>query len=116
MNGAGIHPALFSGRIAGRVTAAALEHDDPAEMTAYDRALRASPFLDPIFFWMIERIRTWDDELLNDVGEELDGKGWRAVDLRMAFSILLRKPRLALHAREFYRMMRALELCEHYGW
>lgn len=116
MNGAGIHPGLFSGRLAGEFAAMALDREDPSAMTNYDRVIRASPFLDPILWWMIERVRTWEDRLLNAVGEELDGRTWRAVNLRMALSVLLRKPRIALHAREFYRMLRALELCEHFGW
>jgi len=116
MNGAGIHPGLFSGRIAGEFAVAALERGDPAWMTGYDRVLRASPFLDPLLFWMIERVRVWDDGLLNAVGDELDGLHWRAVDLRLALAAVLRRPRLVLHAREFYRMIRALELCEHFGW
>lgn len=116
MNGAGIHPGLFSGRLAGEFAVRALEADDPSRVVGYDRALRESPFLDPLLFWMIERIRTWEDDLLADLGQELDGLAWRDVDLRMAASALLRKPRLALHAREFYRLLRALELCEHYGW
>jgi len=116
MNGAGIHPGLFSGRLAGFYAGVALATEDPAAIVGYDRVLRASPFLDPLLFWMIERIRTWDDRLLNAVGEEIDGLSWRAVDLRLALSTILRHPSLALHAREFYRMFRALELCERYGW
>lgn len=116
MNGAGIHPGLFSGRLAGEFAAHALEHEDPASVAGYDRVIRASPFLDPLLFWMIERVRTWDDRLLNSVGETLDGLDWRAVDVRLAVSCLLRKPWMAIHAREFARMIRALELCEYYGW
>ena len=81
MNGAGIHPGLFSGRIAGEFACAALEREDPGWMTGYDRVLRSSPFLDPILWWMIERVRRWPDRLLDAVGEELDGLGWGAVTL-----------------------------------
>ena len=116
MNGAGIHAALFSGRIAGECAMIALDREDPSHMAVYDRILRASPFLDPLLLWMIERVRTWDDRLMNAVGAELDGNGWRAADLRLALSAALRSPRLFLHAREFYRMVRALELCERFGW
>ena len=116
MNGAGIHPGLFSGRLAGEFAAAALDRDDPAALVAYDRAIRASPFLDPLLWWMIERVRRWDDGLMNDVGAELARVGWKGVDLRAAASALVRKPWLGLHGREFLRMIRALELCEHYGW
>ncbi len=85
-------------------------------MMAYDQVIRASPFLDPLLIWMIERVRTWDDRLLNSVGEALDGKDWRAVNLRLAAAYLLRRPWMVAHAREFLRMVRALELCEYYGW
>lgn len=116
MNGAGIHPGLFSGRLAGEFAALSLEKEDPGAMTGYDRVIRDSPFLDPILWWMIERVRRWSDRLMNDVGDELEGLDWRAVNLPFATSTVLRKPWLSLHAREFLRMVRALELCEHYGW
>jgi digeranylgeranylglycerophospholipid reductase len=116
MNGAGIHPGLFSGRLAGAFGVAALEKEDPGAMLGYDRVLRNSPFLDPILWWMIERVRGWTDRLMDDVGEELDGLDWRAVTLRFAGRVIRRKPRLLAHTREFLRMIRALELCEHYGW
>ena len=116
MNGAGIHPGIFSGRLAGEFAAMALERDDPAAMTAYDRALRSSPFLDPLLWWMIDRIRGWSDRLMDDVGEELARTAWKSVNLGTALRTLVRKPWLGLHSREFLRMIRALELCEHYGW
>lgn len=116
MNGAGIHPGLFSGRVAGEFASSALEREDPAAMLAYDRVLRASPFLDPLLWWMIGRVRRWSDALMNTVGEELERVGWKGVNLSVAASVLLRKPWLGLHGREFLRMIRALELCEHFGW
>jgi digeranylgeranylglycerophospholipid reductase len=116
MNGAGIHAGLYSGRLAGEFAAVALEKEDLGAMTGYDRVIRGSPFLDPILWWMIERIRGWSNRLMNDVGEELEGFGWQSVNLRTALVTLLRKPWLGFHTREFVRMIRALELCEHYGW
>ncbi len=116
MNGAGIHPGIFSGRLAGEFAAMALEKEDPSAMTAYDRALRTSPFLDPLLWWIIERIRHWSDRLMNDVGEELARLSWKSVNLATALRTLLRKPWLGLRSREFLGMIRALELCEYYGW
>ncbi len=116
MNGAGIHPGLFSGRLAGEFASMALEREDPAAIRGYDRALRASPFLDPLLWWMIERIRRWSDGLMDDVGEVLADLGWRSVNPATALRTLVRKPWLGLHSREFLRMIRALELCEYYGW
>ncbi len=116
MNGAGIHPGLFSGRLAGDFGVAALEREDPAAMCGYDRALRGSPFLDPLLWWMIDRVRGWTDRLMDAVGAELDGQDWRAVTPRFAGRVLRRKPWLLAHSREFLRMIQALALCEHYGW
>src|SRR5947208_2398252 len=112
LNGAGIHSGIFSGRIAGEFAVTALTREDPTSMVAYDRAMRASPFLDPLLSWMIDRIRRWGDRLMNSVGEELHGLDWRAVNPRLILSVLLRKPWLGIHAREFYRMILALELCD----
>ena len=116
LNGAGIHSGIFSGRLAGEFAVTALTREDPTSMVAYDRAMRASPFLDPLLSWMIDRIRRWGDRLMNSVGEELHGLDWRAVNPRLILSVLLRKPWLGIHAREFYRMILALELCDRYGW
>ncbi len=116
MNGAGIHPGIFSGRLAGEFAAAALTRDDPSALVGYDRVLRASPFLDPLLWWMIERVRAWSDRLLDSVVDELQGAGWRGLTWRKAASVLVRKPWLGLHSREFLRLVRALDLCERYGW
>jgi flavin-dependent dehydrogenase len=116
MNGAGIHPGLFSGRIAGECAVTALADENPGAMLAYDRILRDSPFLDPLLPWMIERVRTWSDALMDSVTEELQGLEWRAVDARLVVRTILRKPWLVRHARDFLRMIRTLELCDRYGW
>jgi len=116
MNGAGIHPGIFSGRIAGECAVAALTNEDPNAIVAYDRILRASPFLDPLLWWMIDRVRGWSDRFMNSVAEEIHGLEWRAVTVRLALRVFARKPWLAAHGREFLRMIRTLELCERYGW
>ena len=51
ISGGGIHPALWSGRVAGAIGAEALAAGDVARLDRYDRVLRASAFLDPIFLW-----------------------------------------------------------------
>jgi digeranylgeranylglycerophospholipid reductase len=116
MNGAGIHPGIFSGRIAGECAVAALASEDPSVVLAYDRILRASPFLDPLLWWMIDRVRGWSDRFMSSVAEELHGLDWRAVNVRLSLRTFARKPWLAAHARQFLRMIRTLELCERYGW
>ena len=116
MNGAGIHPGLFSGRLAGEFAVAALESHRMEIMSEYDRVLRQSPFLDPVLGWMIDRVRHWDEALMNNVGRLLHPWGWKGVTLGRALRALARRPSFALHAREFLRMIRALDVCERYGW
>lgn len=116
MNGAGIHPGLFSGRIAGECAVAALTEEDPTAMMAYDRILRSSPFMDPLLWWMIERVRTWTDRFMDAVTEEIHGLDWRGVNTARALRVFLHKPWLAAHGRDFLRMIRTLELCDRYGW
>ncbi|HYY47396.1 MAG TPA: NAD(P)/FAD-dependent oxidoreductase [Thermoplasmata archaeon] len=116
VNGAGIHPGIFSGRIAGECAAAALASEDPDRLVAYDRILRASPFLDPLLWWMIDRVRGWSDRFMNSLAGEIHGLEWRAFDVRLGLRAFLRKPWLSAHAREVLRMIRTLELCERYGW
>src|SRR5712691_1491491 len=111
MNGAGIHPGIFSGRLAGEFAVASLEKQDPGAMLEYDRVVRSSPFLDPVLWWMIDRARRWTDRLMNTVVEELEGIDWRALTWKRMLGTGVRKPSLVLHAREFYRMIRTLELC-----
>lgn len=116
MNGAGIHPGIFSGRIAGECAVTALTNEDPNAIVAYDRILKASPFLDPLLWWMIDRVRGWSDRFMNSVAEEIHGLEWRAVTVRLALRVFALKPWLATHGHEFLRMIRTLELCERYGW
>ncbi len=116
MNGAGIHPGIFSGRLAGEFAVASLEKEDPTAMLEYDRVVQSSPFLDPVLWWMIDRARRWTNRLMNSVVAELEGIDWRALTWKRMLGTGVRKPSLILHAREFYRMIRTLELCDRYGW
>src|SRR5438552_971840 len=61
LNGAGIHSGIFSGRLAGEFAVTALTREHATSMVANDRAMRASPFLDPLLSWMIDRILRWGD-------------------------------------------------------
>jgi digeranylgeranylglycerophospholipid reductase len=109
LNGGGIHAALWSGRVAGELAA-------EGRLDAYDGLVRGSPFLDPVLNWMIERLRRWDDGVLNFVGDLLDGADWKHLSALAGVRRALRHPRMFAHAREFLRMRRAVELTEIYGW
>ena len=109
LNGGGIHPALWSGRVAGELAAAGRLDD-------YDAVLRGSPFLDPVLYWMIERLRRWDVATLDFVGDLLDGADWRTLSFLEGIRRALGNPRMFLHSREFLRLRRAVAITEVYGW
>lgn len=116
MNGGGIHAAIASARVAAEHAIRAHESGDPSRLDAYDAWLRSSPFLDPLLYWMTERIRTWDDRVLNLIGEMMEGKASRDVSHLPGFAFLLRRPGSLRYARAFHRMKHAMEICETYGW
>lgn len=109
LNGGGIHAALYSGRVAGELAA-------EGRLDAYDAAIRGSPFLDPILWRMADAIRTWDDRVLNFVGEMLEREDWRTLSAARAFRAALRRPGILRHGRELLRMRRAIGITEVYGW
>lgn len=109
LNGGGIHAALYSGRLAGELAAAGRLGD-------YDALIRDSPFLDPLLWWMADRIRTWDDGVLNFVGDLLEREDWRALSAARAIRAALRHRGVLRHALELLRMRRAVALTELYGW
>lgn len=109
LNGGGIHAALYSGRIAGELAA-------DGRLADYDRILRRSPFLDPLLWWMIDRIRTWDDRVLNAVGTLLEPVDWHTLSIPTALLRLSRTPSMLAHGQEFLRLRRAMALTEVYGW
>jgi len=109
LNGGGIHAALWSGRVAGELAA-------EGRLSDYDGIVRASPFLDPSLYAMIEAVRRWDDDVLNFVGDVLDGVDWKDLTLLAGIRKALWRPRLLAHGRELLRMRRAVALTEIYGW
>ncbi len=109
LNGGGIHAALYSGRVAGELAA-------QGRLDDYDPLIRSSPFLDPVLFWMIERIRRWDDGILNFLGDVLEGADWHSLPLSRAVRLAIPRPRMFLHGPEFRRLWRAVRLTETYGW
>lgn len=109
LTGGGIHAALYSGRIAGELAA-------QGRLDAYDAAIRGSPFLDPVLWRMADAVRTWDDRVLNFVGEVLEREDWRTLSAAKALGAALGRPGVLRHGRELLRMRRAIAISEVYGW
>ncbi len=116
MDGGGIHAALWSGRVAGAIAAEALDAGDPSRLDAYDRTVRESPFLNPIFLWAIERIRHWPDRMLNFLGRALRDRTHRELSPLEKLLAIIGEPASLPHLYTFFRLTRALDLCEYYAW
>ena len=115
--GGGIHPALYSGRIAGEVAVRAFERDDMNHFLEYDRYMGASPFFDPVLWKTAALFGSWDDEHFNFAGDVMNHGDTRDVSTARAFwRILARHPGYLSETRELLTMKRGLSLTQKYGW
>lgn len=115
--GGGIHPALYSGMVAGRVAAEALTREDMGHFVEYHRAMRASPFFDPILWKTADLFASWDDAHYNFAGDVLNhGDTRETTTLRAFLRILLRHPRYLAETGGLLLMKRGLSLTQKYGW
>ncbi len=116
INGGGIHPALYSGRVAGEAAVRALEAEDLSRLAEYDRVLRDSPYLDPLLWEMARRVRTWEDEDFDFLADAIDGGEITALSYLRGLWKSLRRPRFLARGREFLRVKRCVDLSVVYGW
>src|SRR5439155_20311826 len=65
-NGGGIHPALWSGRVAGELAS-------QGRLDEYDAILREAPILDAHLYETAKRSRRWDEGVLKCAGDLLAG-------------------------------------------
>lgn len=115
--GGGIHPALYSGKIAGQVAVRALEQEDMSHFREYHRHMKASPYFDPILWKTADLFASWDDAHFNFAGKVLDHRDTRDTSTIRAFGrILLRQPRYLAETRELLTIKRGLSLTQTYGW
>ncbi len=115
--GGGIHPALYSGKVAGEIAAEAFARDDMGYFMEYSRRMRASPFFDPVLWRTADLFGLWDDEHFNFAGDILDHGDTRDVTtLRAFWRILTRHPKFLSETRDLLTMKRGLSLTQKYGW
>ena len=115
--GGGIHPSLYSGRIAGEVAVKALQANDPNGFLAYDRHMRASPFFDEILWRTAALFSRWDDAHFNFAGDVTGHGDTRDLSTARAFwRILTRHPRYLRETRDLLTMKRGLSLTQRFGW
>ena len=115
--GGGIHPALYSGKVAGEVAVRALESDDMGQFLEYHRHMKASPFLDPVLWRTADLFGSWDDDHYNFAGDVMDHGDTRDVGTARAFwRILARHPKYLSETGDLLTMKRGLSLTQKYGW
>ncbi|HEV8595447.1 MAG TPA: NAD(P)/FAD-dependent oxidoreductase [Thermoplasmata archaeon] len=115
--GGGIHPALYSGRVAGEVAVEAFARGDMNHFIEYSRHMRASPFFDPVLWRTADLFSSWDDAHFNFAGDVVDHGDTRDVTtLRAFWRILTRHPKLLSETRDLLTMKRGLSLTQKYGW
>lgn len=115
--GGGIHPALYSGKVAGEIAVEAFARDDMGYFLEYSRRMRGSPFFDPVLWRTADLFGSWDDEHYNFAGDVLDHGDTRDVTtLRAFWRILTRHPTFLSETRDLLTMKRGLSLTQKYGW
>lgn len=115
--GGGIHPALYSGKVAGRVAVDALQAGEPRRFLEYDRHMKASPYMEPILWRTADLFGSWDDDHFNFAGDVVGHGDTRDLStLRAFWRILTRHPRFLSETRNLLTMKRGLSLTQKYGW
>jgi len=115
--GGGIHPALYSGKVAGRIAVRALGSLDPRFFLEYDREMKASPYFDPILWKTADLFGSWDDEHFNFAGDAMAHGDTSNVSTARAFwRILTRHPKYLAETRDLLTMKSGLSLTQKYGW
>lgn len=115
--GGGIHPALYSGKVAGAVAVEALEREDMGHFREYDRRMRASPFFDPLLWKTADLFAGWDDAHFNFAGDVMNHGDTQDTSTARAFlRVLFRYPRYLAETRDLLTMKRGLSLTQKYGW
>jgi digeranylgeranylglycerophospholipid reductase len=115
--GGGIHPAVYSGKVAGKAAAAALVADDVAPLEAYEARMKASPFTTPILWTTAEILQRWDDYRFNYLGWVAAGGDFNDLTAGKAFVRTLRRaPRMLLEAKDLRTLQKGLSITQKYGW
>ncbi len=114
--GGGIHAALYSGRLAAEHAARALEAGDERALEEYERAVKDSPFADPVLVEaraIMDTVtdREWD-ALLSIVDRVDTSKLTTESILRRAAT----RPSVWPLMLRIHRMLPALRLYQRYGW
>ena len=108
----GIHPALFSGKLAAEVISKAFERDDLKILMEYDEKLRKSPFCHPILKKAGKILYSFTNREFNFVGKVFYGKNWKDVSYLEMLKKFISKPKFFLKIKDFWTVKRGVEMSE----
>ena len=108
----GIHPALFSGKLAAEVITKAFESDDLKILREYDEKLRKSPFCNPILKKAGKILYSFTNREFNFVGEVFSKNNWKDVSYWEIFKKFLYNPKFFFKLKDFWIVKKGIEMSE----
>lgn len=114
--GGGIHPAIHSGMLAGKVAGEAIEAEDVRRLEAYEAQLRREPYTAPVLTKAAKIFTTLSDAEWSFLNRASKSRFTRDVPLWECAWAFLSHPRHWHRLRDLYRLRKAALIYEEYGW
>ena len=116
MTGGGIHPALYSARVAAKYGIQSLEDEDYTRIHRYGKEIKKTEFLNPIHQKTMNYFKNWTNKDWEFFGEAADGLDMKDLTLLKSFLIGLKFPRYLLRSRELLTIRKEMQINQKYGW
>ena len=116
VTGGGIHPALYSGKAAGKNIADALEKENLNLLKNYERQMKETMFLHPIHRKTANYFRRWTNDDWKFLGDSANGLDMSDLSLFRSFLIGLKQPKYLLRSRELLTIRKEMQINQKYGW
>ncbi len=116
VTGGGIHPALYSGMIAGQIVAESLKKNNIKIMFKYNEIMKKSMFLHPIHQKVSNYFQKWTNNDWNFFAEAADGLDMKDLTYFKSFKIGLKYPRYMIRARELLAIRKEMQINQKYGF
>jgi len=116
VTGGGIHPALYSGKVAGKLLCNALQYKDNSYLYQYDSIMNKSLFVHPIHYKTSQYFHQWTNEDWKFLGNAANGLDMSDLSLLKCLGIGLKYPRYLLRAKELLTIRKDMKINQKYGW
>ena len=116
VTGGGIHAALYSGQLAGKLISQALQSENDTILKQYDTIINKSLFLHPIHRKTAEYFQQWTNSDWTFLGNVAHGLDMADLSLIKCVSIGLHYPQYLLRAKELLTIRKDMKINQKYGW